>query len=236
MSLLSIIKEVAPRLGITAPVSVIGTLDPQVLQMLRLLEQIGQDLTADYKWQALRRTAQWTSTATESQGTILSRTGADFKGIVNNTFWNLTLRRPVFGPVEDDAWQELKAFPPGGPFYQYRIAENLILLNPLPAANETYSFIWESLWWVLDTNGNPIGETFTDDTNLLAFNESMMKAGLESYWKREKGLPYADRHDQFLSMVETYKMKDGSKAMLSMDQPTQNIRPGIWVPAGNWPV
>lgn len=236
MSLLSIIKEVAPRMGITAPASVIGTTDPQVLQLLRLLEQLGQDLTADYKWQSLRRTASWTSTATESQGSILTRTGADFKSIVNETFWNLTLRRPVFGPIDDSSWQELKAFQPGGPFYQYRIAGDLILLNPVPAAGETYSFIWESLWWVQDNSSSPIGETFVSDTDITAFNETMLKVGLQAYWKREKGLPYADLYDQFMSLVETYKMKDGTKPILSLDTPTQNIRPGIWVPAGNWPV
>lgn len=236
MSLLTIIQSVCPRLALATPTIVIGSTDPQVKQLQALLEELGQVLVTDYKWQVLRRSATWTSTATVSQGSLATRAGADFKAIVPETFWNFTLRRPVFGPIDDKDWQMLQAFIPGGPIYQYRISENLIQINPTPVAGQSYGFIWESRYWILDPDGTTRKEAFTDDDDTCLFDEKMLQVGLQARWNEEKGLPYAELQQRFTNMVNTYQMRDATKPTLSMDQAGSRLVPGIFVPAGNWPV
>jgi len=236
MSVLSVVQDVTARLGIPVPAAVVGNPDQQIQQLQGLLQQIGEELTVEYRWQTLRRSAQWASLAAESQGAITTRaTPGGFKAIVNGTFWDLTLRRPVFGPISDEDWQMLKAFQPGGPVYQYRIAADLILINPVPPAGNQFSFIWETSWWVGNASGVPVGAAFTADSQQSLLPEDMMKIGLLAYWRRTKGLPYADDLETFNMMVDKYKMRDGTKQQLSLDQPSQRLVPGIFVPAGNWP-
>lgn len=236
MSLLSMVQNICPRIGLPVPSSVFGNPDQNYVQMQALLEQIGKELLSEYKWQALRRTSTWASLNAISQGSITTRAGADFKAIVNGTFWDLTLRRPIFGPLDDQDWQMLRAFVPGGPVYQYRIAANLIEINPTPPAGNQFSFIWESNWWVASAVGTPVGGTFTADSQISLLPEDMMEVGLQAYYKRAKGLAYADDLASFDRMVEKYKLRDGTKQQLSLDQPSRRLVPGIFVPAGNWPV
>jgi len=236
MSLLSIVRNTCQRAGVDLPAIVVGSTDPQVYQMHGLLEELGQELTKEFRWQELRRSSNWTSVAAESQGTLLSRTDQSFKGVVNGTFWDFTLRRPVFGPIDDQDWQMLQAFQPGGPLYQYRISGGLIQINPVPPAGHDFGFIWESNWWVADVSRNAVGDSFTSDTQISLLPEDMMTVGLRARWNEEKGLPYAELQRRFEDMRDTYKAKDGAKQMLSLDRPSQRLVPGIFVPAGNWPV
>jgi hypothetical protein len=208
-----------------------------IQQIQALYEALGQEISCgEYDWQMQKRSTTWVSTADVDQGSLTSRTGSDFLSIGNKTFWNFTLRRPVFGPISDVDWQMLQAFVPGGPLYQYRIAGDRILLNPTPVAGETYGFIWKSRNWILAVDGVTYKETFTADTDVSLLPENVMKVGVQAWWARQKGLPYADLLASFDGMVETAKMKDGTKQILSMDRPSNRVIPGIWVPAGNWPI
>lgn len=236
MSLLTIVQNVSRRLGLDIPPAVVGTTDPAVYQLQGLLEEVGNTLVLDYNWQALRKSTNWTSVAGANQGTLASRTGSGYKAVVRGTFWNFTLRRPVFGPISDQDWQMLQAFQPGGPLYQYRIAGNEVLVNPAMPAGQSLGWIWESDWWVANAGGTSIGQTFTSDSDISLLPEDMMEVGLQARWNEEKGLPYAELARRFQTMVDSYKAKDGTKQMLSMDRPSQRLVPGIFVPAGNWPV
>ena len=107
MSLLSMVTQVCRRIGITAPNAVYSSADPQIIQLLAR-QRRRRELSSRYPWQSMRRKRSFTTVATESQGNMTTLTGADFRYIVNETFYNRSLRRPVFGPLSDDQWQNLK--------------------------------------------------------------------------------------------------------------------------------
>lgn len=236
MSLLTVVQAVCERAGVPVPTTVIGSLESNVQQMRSLYEELGQELAnGEYPFQCLKRTATWTSTASSDQGLLSTLTGEDFSSIVNDTFWNFTLRRPVFGPLSDAEWQYYQAFSPAGPYYQYRIATDRMLLTPTPVAGHNYRFIWLSKNWIASFDGTTKKSTFTADTDVSLFPEDMMKVGLRARWAMKKGLPYADVLESFDRMLQTYKMKDGTKRRLSLEGDSgSEIRPGIFVPAGNW--
>lgn len=236
MSLLTIVQNVSRRLGLDIPPAVVGTTDPAVYQLQGLLEEIGTKLVADYNWQALRKATNWTAVAGADQGTLASRTGPGYKAVVAGTFWDFTLRRPIFGPISDQDWQMLQAFQPGGPLYQYRISGNRVQINPPMPVGDSLGWIWESEWWVADLNGVATGQTFTADSDIALLPENMLEVGLQARWNQEKGLPYAELQRDFQTMVDSNKAKDGTKQTLSLDRPSQRLVPGIFVPAGNWPV
>lgn len=237
MSLLTVVQAVCERAGVPIPTAVVGSLDQNVQQMRGLLEELGQGLAADgYPYQALKRTAAWTATAAEDQGSLTTLTGADFNYILNKTFWNFTLQKPVWGPLSDEEWQYYKAFAPAGPYYQYRIAGDRILITPTPAAGESYRFLWMSKNWIASSDGTTKRSTFAEDSDICLFPEDIMKIGLRARWAAKKGLPYADILSEYDSLLRTYKMRDGTKGTLSLDRSENRIRPGIFVPSGNWPL
>ena len=86
MSLLTTIQYVAGRTGITVPSSVLGTTDPQVLQLLRLLEEEGDDLRKRGPWNGIIKEATWTTTAAEDQGAVTTLAAVGFDYIMNGTF------------------------------------------------------------------------------------------------------------------------------------------------------
>src|SRR5260221_481902 len=99
MSLLSTIVQVCRRIGLTAPTTVSGSSDPAIIQLMAIANEEGQDLSSRYPWQNLQVESTFSTVATESQGTILSLAGSDFRYILNDIMWNRSLLRPVFGPL-----------------------------------------------------------------------------------------------------------------------------------------
>jgi hypothetical protein len=233
-TLLQIFQDVCPLVGVSTPSSVIGSLDDQVNQMRALLQDEGRRLVTEYKWQILRRRATWTATATESQGNIYDLTEAGLKSIINGTIWDDTLQRAMWGPTDDIDWQ-LAQSTSLGPINQFKIMDDELLLNPVPTAGNTLSLLYETTSWIEADDGTAL-ERFAADTDVPRFPTVIMTKGLEMRWKREKGLPYADALMEYADLVDTYKMSDGTKALLSLDRPTRKLVPGIFVPAGNWDV
>lgn len=237
-NLLQIVQAHCIRSGIPAPASVVGTFDQQIMQIQGLLEEVGQFLQSEYKWEFTTRDATFISVAAENQGALTTLFGVDapsYDRIVPATFWDRTLRRPIFGGVSDKTWQILKAFIPGGPLYQYRIIQGNLLLNPAPPAGDTMALTWVSKNWV-SLAGGGTGYTFANDADTPLFQDHLMLIGLRAVWMREKGLPYADLFDDFQRRAENLAGRSTAPAALSLDNPGQQLVPGIFVPAGNWNV
>ena len=236
MSLLTIVQYVCGRQNLTVPSTVIGSTDEQVLQLRRLLEDEGQDLSARAQWQVLQNQATLTTTATESQGLMSVLAPNGFRFIINNTIWSRTRRLPVSGPMDAREWQELKAMFVNGPYYRHRIRGNELLVNPTPPAGEDWAFEYVSYNWIVDSVGTTYKRYFTDDTDEPLLDEGILISGLRWRWKKEKGLDYAEDFRTYESQIQDAIGRDGGKKTLQMDGTTRSIRPGIWVAPGTWPL
>lgn len=234
MSLLSVIQYVCGRTNVPVPASVLGTTDPQVLQMLRLLEEEGNDLAQRGPWQALTCEATHTTTATIDQGAFTSIATNGFRYIKNGTFWDRTDTLPVLGPVSDQDWQRFQAIPISGPRYRYRIRGGRLLVNPTPAASHTWAFEYLSKNWILSADGLTYKQYFTLDTDTILLPEELVLQGLRWRWKKEKGLEYAEDFRTYELQVLDQLGRDGGKTRLRMDSEERSARPGVIVPEGSW--
>ena len=70
MSLLTIVQRFCRRTNLTVPATVYGTSDPQIRQIMSLLEEEGNDLSGRGDWNELTFQATHTTTAAEDQGDI----------------------------------------------------------------------------------------------------------------------------------------------------------------------
>ena len=234
MDVLHLIQEFAVRTGIPKPTYVIGNSDPQVAQLLGLLNEAIDYIIQRFQWQPLIRQAVFTSIDGEDQGNIGVLAGAGFRYIVNDTLMNRTLRLPIFGPIGAQRWAALKTLPNSGPFYKYRISANRLLFNPPGVAGHTIAFEYYSADAVLNFEGLLPHHSPTADTDYINFYDDIILSCLRWKWKYEKGLDYAEDLRAFEEILNNTKARDGSKPVLSMDGSTDGFRPGIYVPSGNW--
>lgn len=235
MTLLDLTKQFCSRTGVPVPSFVIGNNDPQIVQILGLMGEILEDLTNRTRWAASTLEAVFTTVATESQGLLTTLAPNGYKWVVKDTFFDRTLRRPLYGPVGAEDWQALKALPNAGPFYKYRIVGGKLLLNPVPPAGHVCAFEYASSYLVLAVNGTTYKSFPTaDDDSFL--DDTLVLAGLRWKWKYEKGLDYAEDFRRFEELADNTKGREGSKPTVNMGGASHDVQPGIFVPSGNWPL
>lgn len=233
-SLLSIVQSVSLRVLSQKPTVAAGSSDPKILQLVELLNNEGQELNARYPWQVNRNEATFTTVATESQGSILTIAGADFSHFANETMWNRSQRRPVFGPKSPAEWQNLKARFTTGPWIQYTLRGNQILFLPIPAAGQSVFFEWSSKYWCTDLTG-VIGQTdMLVDTDIPKLSDRLLKLGLEWRFKKENHLEYEEDFNAYEAAVNDAITRDGGKPTLNLQGAMRDFYPGVLVPAGNW--
>lgn len=237
MSMLTIIQFVCRRTNVPVPTTAYGTTDPQIQQMISLLEEDGDDLAGRGSWQSLTNEATFTSAATVSQGAIATIASNGFSYIKNETIWDRTSRLPIWGQLSDKEWQARMALAPTGPRYQYRIRGGLLMVNPTMAASLSCYFEYQTLNWITDSTGVTQKAAFTADTDLVLFPEKIMKVGLRWRWMREKRMDYAELFRQYEMMVKDALGRDAGKKTIYMDnEGMRDMVPGVFVPQGNWPL
>ena len=216
-------------MGFTTPNTATGSTDPQVIQMTAILNEEGQELSRRHTWQALVQEATFTTVATEIQTAI--PTGMRY--LINDTIWNRDLRRPVFGPLTAQRWQQLKASNIQGPWNQFRIIGGNIKFIPAPVAGQTCAYEYVSDNWCYDT-GNTGKTAFTADDDTSYLDEQILQLGLRWRFKKEKGLEYGEDFSTYERMVMDAIARDGARDLLTLDGMRWDIPPGVLVPSGNW--
>lgn len=101
VTLLSLAKQCAPRIGIPQPSSVVGNVDTNVMLLQMMIEQTAQDLTNEFEWPELQREWLFTLVANQPQYVVPD----DFDRFQSQTFWNRTQRWPLIGPLDAVSWQ-----------------------------------------------------------------------------------------------------------------------------------
>jgi hypothetical protein len=230
---LEIVQSICKRVGIASPNAAVGSTDLQVLQILELVNEEGSEQATRYPWQALLNVGTFTTAATESQGAIETiAPGLDY--IVNDTIWNRSLRRPVYGPKTPQNWEQQKAFAINGPWSGYRLQDGNLNMYPVPTAGESCYFEYITKYWATDTSGATGKSAFTVDTDLPVLLDELMILGGIWRWKAIKGFDYAEDYAKYERRLTDTMARDGGKDWLNLANTRYDIFPGIVVASGSW--
>ena len=172
----------------------------------------------------------------QNQGALTTRAGADFGFVVNETFWDRTTRRPVFGPKTPAEWQQLLAQQMQGPWVQYTVRAGNVLMLPPPAVGDQMVFEWCSVNWCTNAAGTTGQTAMVADTDVTLLDEPLHILGASWRFKQANRLAYQEDQDKYEDRFASLFSRDGVKARLSLAGAQNDIYPGILVPAGNWPV
>lgn len=233
MSLLTIVQSAAKRMNLNSPSAVIGNTNKEVIQLLNIANEEGEDLSQRNRWQRLVSESTFTSAATESQGAMTTLAGTDFGWIANDTVWNRTRNRKMF-PVDDVQWQQMKSSGITGPVEYFRIRGNTLRVIPTMTAGQTVAFEWISRNWCESSGGTGQG-AWAADTDVGRLDERIMAQGVIWRFKKYKGLDYAEDFQQYEAMVANAMARDGAKKHLQTGPAmTRRFLDRNSIAEGNW--
>lgn len=235
MQLLPLVQEFLGRTGLPIASAVASSSDPRVVQIRGLLNEFLEDMLTRQAWQINILETVFTSVAGEDQGLLSTLCPHSFQNIVWKTLFNRTLRLPMFGAVSPQDWQARKAFNISGPLYSFRVRGGKLLATPPLPAGHTISFEYNSGAFVRAADGTPKAY-WTVDTDTCALDDALPLSYLRWAWKKEKGLDYAEEFAKYERLVATKLARDKTADAVDMAGGNKDLRPGIWIPAGNWNV
>jgi hypothetical protein len=234
LTCLQIVQAACRRIGILAPNTATSATDQQIIQLVELCNEEGQELASRIQWTALQSEAVFLTVATESQG-AMSTLASGFKYMVNDTIWNRDLRRPVYGARSEQEWQQQKAIQLNGPFNSFRIFQGNLQFYPVPAAGQTCAFEYASSDWVNKSIGGT-DSSWTNDLDTPKLDAQLIVLGAIWRWKAAKGLDYAEDFAKYERRVNDAIGRDGSKPTLNTTGAQYDIQPIVLVPTGSWGV
>ena len=214
MTILTIVQGIVKKLNLNSPSAVIGNTNKEIIQLLNIANEEGDELSRRYRWQRLMTESTFSSAATESQGAMTTLAGADFGWIANDTIWNRTRNRPML-PVDDVQWQAMKSATITGPFEYFRIRGGNLIVIPTMTASQTCAFEWISKNWCASSGGTG-QEAWTADSDTGRLDEKIMAQGIMWRFKKYKGLDYAEDFAQYERLVQDAMTRDGAKKHTSM--------------------
>ena len=229
---LQTIQSVAKRLGLPSPTVAVGSTDTTVLQLVELANEEGKEQAKRYPWTVLQSEAAYTTLAAEDQGAI-NTIAPGFGYIINDTIWNRSLRRPVFGPKTPQEWQQQKAFAINGPWSSHRIKGGHLYMYPTPSAGESCYFEYVSGNWC-ESSGGTGQSAFAADDDVVLLDDEIFKLGVVWRFKAMKGFEYAEDFNKYERRIADAMAKDGGKDSLNLSNTKYDIFPGVVVPAGSW--
>ncbi len=233
MSLLFIIQDATRRLGLPMPTAAYTSSDPQLIQLCQLAQQESNELIKRHDWERLTKEHTFTSSATPEQGGMVS----DYSRMVPETFYNITQRRPVYGPISAQEWQFSQSVTATSAATEsWRLRENTFLITPTPNGTDQYRYEYVS-YAAWTENGNlhayPQGDSYTFNLG----DEELITLGVVWRFLRAKGFDYAEAYRSYELAVGIAITKDGGgRRRLNMSRRSDNRSRAPYVPDGSWPL
>ena len=214
MSLLQMVKDACDELNLARPSVVVNSTDNQVRHLLRLANNEGRSLAKRHGWQILTSEQTFTTTATATQATA-SALPTDLGWIIPETMWNRTSRRRIYGPVDNQEWQETQGSTVVSVNPSFRVRGGTILLSPAPTTGESVYYEYVSNKWC-QSSGAVAQAAWAADSDTGRLDEKIMTLGIVWRFKAEKKLDYSTELSNYEREVADAIMRDGMRPRLSM--------------------
>lgn len=209
MTLLTVVRSAASRLGLARPSSVVNSTDQNSVELLAFAQEEGKTLARRHEWQVL----QTEHTFTTSNGTVSYALPSDFDRILKDTVFNRTRRRRMAGDLAPDQWQETQASLVTMVNPAFRIRGGLFLISPTPTATETVAYEYISKKWCQSNTSTGQVEWLADsDTGLL--DEDLMILGIIWRYRKAKGLDYGEDMNTYEMEVTKAIQNDGARVRI----------------------
>lgn len=176
-----VVRSVLTRAGLAYLDPSIAGGDPQVAEIVDLLNECGQDLALRGEWQAMLKSAALGTLPTDFSklAFVVTITGVHARHVTDPSLWAFLVQNPTTQP-------------------HYRIAGGSVMIAPDQDAGMHY---WSSSW-------TEAGDSVSADGDVIFLPESIMVSGTFYRWLRKKGFPFDDQMAQHEAEVEAAQQVD----------------------------
>lgn len=190
--------------------------DINLVQLVRHLKSLGQDLVRDYQWTHLQRQHTFNTVA----GVDTYQLPTDFQRFIDQTGWNRTQRMPLIGPVSPQGWQQLQVMTSAGVVdIMYRIVGDQLKLFPAPQADDTISYEFISDLWVSHVGDTePLTNAPVSGAEQLWFDRRLLVCGVKLRWLRAKGFDTTAAQDDYDRALSRAQGGDGVAPVLNLNR------------------
>lgn len=222
MSFLTAMQAAARELKISVPATIVdNTGNHDAMLLLRMANKEAKQIRGRYPWQAVRKEHTFNTVAADSQTDSIP---TDFLKFVSETAFNRTTKRPLYGPITPQEWQEYKAglIVPVEPAMIVR--QGAILITPTPTAGQQVAYEYVSKWVVCPTATPTVAtkDSFTVDTDTWIFDEEILTLAVIWRWRMHKGMAYEDQQLDYERLLADAFIADGGKPRINLNE----VRPG----------
>ena len=212
-----IINRVAVEVGLNADTDPVASTDETYIQMLALLDSLGQELVNLHNWQGLKSFIDATTNATSfdtqlGSGVTIGTGGIydlpdDFDHMIDQTGWDRTNRVSLGGPLSSQDWSYLagRDLVSQSIYASFRLVDNKLALYPQPAPDGLrITFEYMSRFWVRE-QGQSVNnrETVGSGSDLVMYDPLLTIKFLKLKFLQAKGLPAGDAAMEFETMLES---------------------------------
>ncbi|MEO5329949.1 MAG: hypothetical protein H7829_17095 [Magnetococcus sp. THC-1_WYH] len=201
MNVLSIAQNVADEVGVPRPSILVSATDPIHQKIYRHINKVGTSLMRAHPWQELRKVQSITAVA---QALQTSAVPSNFDRFIPETFWDLTGKTLINGPISPTEWASLSANSYADTAVKkFTVRAGDIYIIPTPTAGDSYSFHYVSKNWVLDQDTTTEKSSVSTDGDTLYLDDQLVISGVVYEFLRGEGQPFQMAAATFDQMFRT---------------------------------
>lgn len=216
-----LLNAVQGEIGLPLSPSILST-DQSTVQMLYLMNALGESLAKFPLWPDLRK--EWAFTTTTDAAYDLPE---DWSVPLNGTTWDRSSQWPLLGPKTPTEWQILKSgIGVAAPQYRFRFFNRQFNLHPAPSAGIEVVQEYLSSDWVLGVNGSvaDVGKArITTDSDYVLLDERLFIEGTKLAFQEAKGLDSSKSFRNFSDMLEAAWANSNAAPVLSLTPTSRSI-------------
>ncbi len=235
MSALTIVQTAAAWLALPIPAAVFSATDTQTIQLRNLLNEEGLELATwpDHAWTKLTKEQTFTTVASHTQPNVIP---SDFGRFCDQSMWDRTQDRPVWGPMSPQQYQQELAGPTfTSMYYGFRVMGANFLMTPIPTAGDTIAFEYVSNQYVYGGGGTALNQSsFRADGDTSVFDETLVARGVRWRFLRAKGLDYSQEYQSWIELLQRFASRDGGMPKLSASRNYPWTRLSPFIPDTNF--
>lgn len=226
MTVLSVAKDVALKIGLDVPTMLFGATDREFIELAAILGDAADVITEAFDWQVLRRVKTFTGDAVAESFTL----PADYDRMLKKArIWSSRYRWAMTQIVSSDEWLEMEVYPYTNISGSWTIFGNAFHIRPVMATGETAKFFYitNEIVRAADTS---LHTAFSADTDAFVLSEKLLKLCAIYLWKQSKGLDFAAELADYEQLAAQLMDKDGGA------KPTVSGNLVAWPGSSNvWP-
>lgn len=231
-TLLQIVQNVSDKIGgVSRPATVVGSANQLVREWFVLAKEESEELMKAVPWQELTKEHNFTTVAADAQTSSIP---TDWDRFLNDSLYNRTSERKIWGPITAQEWQQRKAYTTSSTIdYWFRVRGDSILMTPQPAAGESVYYEYISKNYCQATGGGATKAEWSVDTDVSLLPSKLIELGIEWRWKKSKGFEWQSAFQQYTDQVNKRAVSQkGAPTLKAGGRSFAFNNPNV--PEGNW--